>query len=210
MTVSAGVAGAVALGVAGAAHPGAAAEQADWFGKQSDNGRPVLDTAKSFDIEGSDQKVPLADGDVATALTYAARRFHYEMDSLRDGDVHGWTKDHTVTETYESNYLSDSAIAVRPLCYPVGSKGNLYPNELVAVRDILAELDGVVAWGGDFDKPKESHFEIAVKPGDAKLKRAARKIREWNSGPTSEGAGATDAFTPERTSAACSFQLRAA
>ncbi|WP_411145018.1 hypothetical protein [Streptomyces sp. x-80] len=91
MTVSAGVAGAVALGVAGAAHPGAAAEQADWFGKQSDNGRPVLDTAKSFDIEGSDQKVPLTDGDVSTALTYVARRFHYEIDSLRNGDVHGWT-----------------------------------------------------------------------------------------------------------------------
>ncbi|MFH8589967.1 hypothetical protein ACH4GP_37295 [Streptomyces celluloflavus] len=153
MTVSAGVAGAVALGVAGAAHPGAAAERANWSGKQSDNGWPVQDTAKSFDIEGSDQKVPLTDGDVATALTYVARRFHYEIGSLRDGDVHGWTKDHTVMETYESNYLSGSAITVRPLCYPVGSKGNLYPNELVVVRDILAELDGVVAWGGDFDKP---------------------------------------------------------
>lgn len=210
MTVSAGVAGAVALGAPGAAHATPAAERTDRSGKHSENGWPVLGSATSFDIEGSDQKVLLAGGDAATVLTYVARRFHYEIDSLRDGDVHGWVKARTLVESYESNYCSGSAIAIRPLCYPVGSRGNLYPNELVVVRDVLAELDGVVAWGGDFKRPKESHFEMAVRPGDAKLKRVARKIRAWNSGPSDEGAGATDAFAPERAGADRSFRRRAA
>ncbi|MEV0118302.1 hypothetical protein AB0H77_34520 [Streptomyces sp. NPDC050844] len=207
MTVSAAVTGVATLDVAGTLRPAAAADRAgDWSGGHSENGWPVLDTAQSFDIEGSDQKVPLAGADAAAALTHVARRFHYEIDSLRDGDVHGWTKDHAVTQAYESNHLSGSAIAVRPLCYPAGSRGNLYPNELVVVRDILAELDGVVAWGGDFKTPKESHFEIATTPGHPKLKGVARKIRRWNSGPGSEGAGATDAFNPERRSAARSLR----
>ncbi|MGW7089913.1 hypothetical protein ACWGH2_41370 [Streptomyces sp. NPDC054871] len=200
MTVSAAATGVVTLDFAGTPRPAAAAAEADeWSGKHSKNGWPVLGTAHSFDIEGSDQKVLLADGDAAAVLTHVARRFHYEIDSLRDGDVHGWTKDHAVTQAYESNYLSGSALAVRPLCYPAGSRGNLYPNELVVVRDILAELDGAVAWGGDFKTPKESHFEVAVTPGHPKLKGVARKIRRWNAGPGNEGAGATDAFTPGRS-----------
>ncbi|WP_260635204.1 hypothetical protein [Streptomyces angustmyceticus] len=188
----------------------ASADTRAWKGPVSKNRWPVLDEATSFSIEGSGQEVSLAEGDAATILLNVARRFHYEIDSLRVGDVHGWIRDHTATETYESNYLSGSALAIRPVDYPVGAKGNLYPNELVIIRDILAELDGVVAWGGDFNRPKESHFEIALRPGHPRLKGVARKIREWNSGPGDNGAGTIDAFDPRRRSAAHTFLQRQA
>ncbi|MGI5377833.1 hypothetical protein ACQEV2_27020 [Streptomyces sp. CA-251387] len=205
---SAGVVGALTLTTAGEA-AAAPADGRTWSTGRSANGWPVLRTAESFRIEGSDRTVRLAGGDAATVLLHVARRFHYEIDSLRSGDVHGWTDDREVKADYESNHLSGTAIAIRRLDYPVGSKGNLYPNELIVVRDILTELDGIVAWGGDFTTPKESHFEIAVRPGHPRLKGVARKIRRWETGPGDEGAGAIDAFDPRRRRAVRAFQRRA-
>ncbi|MFI2670650.1 hypothetical protein ACH5AU_14055 [Streptomyces albidoflavus] len=206
---SVGVAGALTLTSAGQAFAAPATERSR-AGGRSKNGWQVLRTAESFRAEGSDCSVRLAGGAVATVLLHVVRRFHYEMYSLHSGDVHGWSGDRKAGEEYESNYLSGTAIAIRPTAYPVGSEGNLYPNELVVVRDILAELDGVVAWGGDFDRPKESHFEIAVRPGHPRLKGVARKITGWETGPGNEGAGAIDAFAPERRRRAEAFVRRAA
>ncbi|RNG35349.1 hypothetical protein [Streptomyces botrytidirepellens] len=205
---SSGVAAAVTLiDLGGANH--ASADTRRWNGSASKNGWPILDEAPGLTIEGSGQKVSLAEGDAATILLHVARRFHYEIDTLRAGDVRGWTHDRKVTVAYESNYLSGSAIAIRSAWYPAGAKGNLYPNELVVIRDILTELGGAVAWGGDFETPKESHFEITLKPGHPRLKGVARKIRGWNDGPGDEGAGAIDAFEPKRRRASRAFEKQA-
>lgn len=51
------------------------------------------------------------------------------------------------------------------------------------VRDILTELDGAVAWGGDFDVPQESHFEVALGPTHPKVRGVARKLRAWRDTP---------------------------
>lgn len=182
----------------------APAEPGAWRASTSANGWPVLAQAGWHAIEGSGQQVRLAD-DAAVILTHVARRFHYEIDQLRTGDVHGHVATLQITERYESNYLSGSALAIRPLAYPVGVAGGLWPRELVVVRDILAELDGVVAWGGDFDRPKESHFEIALKPGDARVKGAVRRITGWAGGAGGQGAGAVDAFDPSRRAKAKAF-----
>ncbi len=196
-------------GVAQAAENAAPAGRR-WSAARSANGWPVLDEAQPLPIEGSGRSVRLAGGDAAVILLHVARRFHYEVDQLRAGDVTGHSTHRTVTEDYESNYLSGTALAIRPHAYPVGVKGGLYPRELVVVRDILAELDGVVAWGGDFRTPKESHFEIAYKPGHPKVKGVARMIRGWQQGPGNEGAGTVDAFTPERRHRARAFARRVA
>ncbi|WP_173317923.1 hypothetical protein [Streptomyces fulvorobeus] len=181
-----------------------------WPGAKSANGWPVLEAAELLHIEGSGQSVRLADGDAAVILLHVARRFHYEIDQLRTGDVTGHSTTREVVEDYESNYLSGTALAIRPLAYPVGVKGGLYPNELVVVRDILAELDGVVRWGGDLATPKESHFEIAYRPGHPRVKGVARKIRGWQAGPGSAGAGTVDAFDPKRRSRSQAFARRVA
>ncbi|MEU3186548.1 M15 family metallopeptidase [Streptomyces sp. NPDC006923] len=191
---------------AGSVPPGGS----QWSGGDSANGWPVLEEARLFRIEGSGQSVRLADGDAAVILLHVARRFHYELDPLRPGDVRGHSTNRSVAQEYESNHLSGTALAIRPHAYPVGVKGGLYPRELVVIRDILAELNGAVAWGGDFGTPKESHFEIAYQPGHPKVTGVARTIRGWREGPGNEGAGTVDAFALQRRRQAAAFARRSA
>ncbi|MFF5051309.1 hypothetical protein ACFY2P_32015, partial [[Kitasatospora] papulosa] len=54
-------------------------------GAKSANGWPVLDEAELLPIEGSGRSVRLAGGDAAVILLHVARRFHYEIDQLREG-----------------------------------------------------------------------------------------------------------------------------
>ncbi|MET9513847.1 hypothetical protein [Streptomyces sp. NPDC002994] len=212
ITSAAGTAGGAVLLGAGSATPAAATplvEGATWNGKTSANGWPVIGKGTRHAIEGSPASVTLADGDAAIVLLHVARRFHYEVDALRVGDVTGHSTNPVVRKDYESNYLSGTAIAIRPGAYPPGITGGLFPHELIVIRDILTELDGTVSWGGDeATAPKESHFQIALNPGHPKLKRVAAKLRGWNEKPGT-GAGATDAFAPARRKAARTFKQRA-
>ncbi|GAA3268650.1 hypothetical protein Dvina_17170 [Dactylosporangium vinaceum] len=189
------VGGAATVGVLVPAGAAQAAPQT-WRSSRSANGWPVLPHAATHTVEGSGVTVALADGDPATILTYVARRFHYELQRLRTGDIRGHSTSRQIATAYESNYLSGSAIAIRPLAYPIGVRGGFYPHELVVLQDILTDLDGAVVWGGELDPPKESHVQIAAPPGHPTVRGAARRIASWNAGP--KGAGTIDAFDPAR------------
>ncbi|MEU3348177.1 hypothetical protein ABZ723_24870 [Streptomyces sp. NPDC006700] len=189
-----GVPDASAAPAAGARH---------WTGKKSANGWPVVSEAAAHHVEGSPATLTAVDGDVATVLLYVARRFHYEIDSLGKGDIHGHTTRTAVVADYESNHLSATAISIRPAMYPAGAADCLFPQQVAVVRDILTECEGVVRWGGD-DKtaPQQGHFQIDVAPGSAILKRVAGKINGWDDTP-GEGAGTPqDVFSRGRRTAA--------
>ncbi len=180
-------------GVAGAT-PAPTEQPTDrWQDGTTLNGWPVVSRTETHPhrIEGSGLDVELLPGDAAVVLLHVARRFHYEVDVLRSGEVTGHLADRSVAQPYESNHLSGTALALRPGAYPVGVGGGLYPQQLDAVRHILAECQDVVRWGGDEPTPKESHLEIAVRPGDTRLERLAATVRQWNSSP-GRGAGAVN------------------
>ncbi|WP_449062022.1 hypothetical protein [Planomonospora algeriensis] len=205
LTVGAGIVGAVALGRT-VDTPAAAAvpEPADWPHDVSQNGWPVVGAAEAHRIEGSNTEVRVLEGDVAIVLLHVARRFHYEIDALRSDapdEVTGHVTSRAVAQPYESNHLSGTAIAIRPGGYPVGGSGGFFPHETTVIRDVLAECEGIVRWGGDEPTPKESHFQIDVKPGDRRLRLLAEKISGWDRTP-GEGAGSVDPFTSERLTAA--------
>ena len=218
------VAGGAAVGIAGpagvarAAQPTPPAESdpsvpksRQWNAATTQNGWPVVGSGgfKGRRIEGTSTVVALRPGDAATVLTYVARRYHYEIRTLKSGDAFGYTTDRSVTAPYESNYLSGTAIAILPGLYPAGSSGNLYPLELTVVRDILASCRGVVRWGGDDTAcPKEGHFQIDVSPGSPELGELAATLTAWRSTP-GKGAGATvDPFTASRLSAAKALERK--
>ncbi|MGW4375985.1 hypothetical protein ACWEJ7_20225 [Streptomyces albidoflavus] len=204
LSVAAGAAGALALGLSPATAV-AAPDSKTWKGDRSANGWPILQEANEHQIEGTGRTVRLAEGDAAVLLLYVARRFHYEIDQLKSKDVQGHSTSRHIEQQYESDYLSGSAITIRSGSYPAGVKDGLFPHEVVVVRDILTELDGTVAWGGDAEIPKQSHFGIALPPGHPRLKKVANRIRGWEDGPISQGAGATDAFDPGRRAKARAF-----
>ncbi|WP_030419382.1 hypothetical protein VM636_17495 [Streptomyces sp. SCSIO 75703] len=186
----------------------AASEQSAWRGRRTQNRWPVIDDSHTdtFRIEGTSVNVPLLKGDVATVLLYVARRFAYEIDMLRPGDVQGHTDHRAVGAGFESNYLSGTAIAIRPLFYPLGAQRGTGVSDLekVVVADILADCQGVIRWGGHAKPVKESHFQIDVRPGDPGLASLARRIRGEEADPGS-GAGSIDPFLPNRRKRAAAY-----
>lgn len=157
-----------------------ASSAARWSGTHSANGWPVVERAPKHRVEGAGgTRVSCLGGDIATVLLHLVRRYHYEVRAIGPRDVTGHTTDRAIGPPYESNHLSGTAVAVFPTLYPVEAKGNVFPQDLATIRDILAELDGVVAWGGDQERAKESHFQIDVAPGDKKLAEVAARVRTW-------------------------------
>jgi hypothetical protein len=128
-------------------------------------------------------------GDVETVLVHVVRRFHYEIDELRKGDVVGWRSPGKVSKGLaESNQASGTAVQIRPGSYPAGARGGFFPQQRLVIEDILTELGGVVRWGGHDHKPDESLFYITVSPNDRRLTTTANRIRRWNETP-GRGAG---------------------
>ncbi|GAA3182917.1 MULTISPECIES: hypothetical protein [Streptomyces] len=173
-----------------------------WNKSITQNGWPVLEKAALHHIEGSNLTVRLADGDAATILLYVAQRYLYEVDAEVPGnEITGHTTERTVTTAFESNSLSGTALTIRPLHYPVGAKDGFFPQQQLVIRDILADLEGVVRWGSDLKPVKESHFQLDVPPGDTRMKKVAAKLTRWDH-MAGQGAGSIDAFTPQRRQAA--------
>ena len=179
----AGVFGGALLGTRGAAAqptPVVASAPAarEWTAAHTQNGWPVVPEVAPIWVQGSGLAVPVLAGDVAAVLLHCVRRYCYRAGGRwHDGDLRGHTTDRVVDAEYESNHLSGTAIAIRPSCYPLGIGGGLFGHELAVIRDVLAECEGVVRWGGDLRPVKESHFQIDVPPGDPRLGAVAEKLR---------------------------------
>ncbi|WP_406331686.1 hypothetical protein [Streptomyces sp. NBC_00203] len=154
-------------------------------------------------VPGAPVDVQVRMGDVETVLVHVIRRFHYEIDALRKGDVVGWRTPGRVRKGLaESNLASGTAVQIRPGSYPSGARGGFYPLQELILRDILADCEGVVRWGGDDRRPDESLFSIDVRPGDARLVQVAEKIRGWNFTPGLGSGVLVDPLQPARRKAA--------
>lgn len=138
-------------------------------------------------VPGSDLQVAVRMGDVEAVLVYVVRRYHYEVDTLRPGEVVGFRSGAPRTGP-ASNYGSGTAVAIRPGWYPPGTTGDLRPHQRSVIADIVGSCRGVVRWGGAFRTPHEAHFQIAVGPDDPRLVEVADLVRRWSSSP-GQGAG---------------------
>ena len=142
-------------------------------------------------------------GEVETVLVHVIRRFHYEIDMLGKGDVVGWRSPDAVKKSFaESNQASGTAVQIRPGHYPAGASGGFSHLQDVVIRDILAELDGLVRWGGDDRRPNEALFYLNGKPGDARLAKVADRIRTWMYTPGAGAGSGVDVMSASRRKAA--------
>ncbi len=205
-------AGAVVGGLAGAgAFTGPAPATAGGKpGKTSANGWRVVSgkDLQTVGVPGTDVSVALRGGDVAVVLVHVVRRFHYEIEALGHGEVVGFKAPRAFPARHESNHASGTAVDIRADWYPLGVAGGLFPHQHDVLRDILAECEGTVRWGGDLTPVDEAHFQIDVSPGDARLRRVATKIRGWAEQP-GRGAGVlVDPLAPARRTPALVLERR--
>jgi len=150
-------------------------------GELSDNGWEIekgVDIGGAVwlrEVQGTGFSVPLRIGLAQAVLHHVIRRYHYSVDTLRPGDVVGFLPHDRKQPAYQGNHASGTAIDIRPGAYPVGTK-ELFASQRTAIRSILNECRGLVAWGGDFKVPDQAHFQIAVKPGDKRLEKLVESL----------------------------------
>jgi len=147
-------------------------------------------------VAGTGLSVPVSIGDVEVILLHVVRRFHYEIEEIQPFDLVGWQELGKVDKRLpESNLASGTAVRIRP-----GSrvKGGFFPLQELVLRDILADCEGVVRWGGDDREVDESLFFIALGPKDKRVRTLADRFRGWEAKP-GEGAGVSiDFLSPSR------------
>ncbi|MEW1694240.1 MULTISPECIES: hypothetical protein [unclassified Streptomyces] len=162
-------------------------------------------------VPGTGLSVPLRSGDAGTLLVHVVRRFHYEIDALgRDepGALVGWVAPSSVRDGRrpESNQASGTAVVVRPGSYPPGVRGSFTAAQERTLRDVLADAQGLVRWGGDGRRPYEGLFHLAVRPGDSRLERVAATIRAWDGTPGAGAGTLPDVTAPARLRRAARYR----
>lgn len=161
-------------------------ERGPWAQGASINGWPVITNAETYPVEGSNQNLRLANPLVAALLVHVARRYHYEIHQLSDGDLTSHITDRNVSQDFESTYLSGTAISIQVEQHPYGMSETFFPRQLRVIKDILGELDGTVVWGGNFTIPAPAHFHLIEPPQSLKLERVAIGLG-FKSAPDREG-----------------------
>ncbi|MGW4397109.1 hypothetical protein ACWEHA_17630 [Amycolatopsis nivea] len=105
-------------------------------------------------------------------------RYHYEIDNLLAGEAVGHQNRTSIPSGPESNYLSGTAVSVRPRWFPRGAVDGHPAWQKLLIADIVTELGGVVRWGGTFAPAWESHFQIDVAPDNPLLETVANRISQ--------------------------------
>lgn len=107
-------------------------------------------------------------GPAGDVLVYAAGRWNREVEPLRapDGVLDFWGYAPRLirgSSSTVSNHASGTALDFRARIHPLGRSGTYRPNQVAAIRRILADCRGALRWGGDYSGRKdEMHVEIVV------------------------------------------------
>ncbi|MGC9536219.1 twin-arginine translocation signal domain-containing protein [Streptomyces sp. UG1] len=137
-------------------------------------------------VPGTGLEVDIRIGDVEAILLHVVRRFHYEVEQLTRIDLAGWRQmDGLKKNRPESNLASGTAVRIRP---GASASGGLFPLQMLTLRDILADCEGVVRWGGDDSPVDESLFYIDRGPDDELVRKVADRLRLAEATP-GHGAG---------------------
>ncbi|MGA5896339.1 hypothetical protein [Streptomyces venetus] len=168
----------------------------------SANGWPLeteanhVSTVWTRPVPGTGLELDVRIGDVEAILLHVVRRYHYEVEQLNRVDLAGWQRIGGLEKGRpESNLASGTAVRIRP---GAGASGSLFPLQVLTVRDILADCEGVVRWGGDDSPVDESLFYVDRGPDDASVRGLADRLRLAEATP-GQGAGvAVDVLAPSR------------
>lgn len=115
-------------------------------------------------------------GDVATILHWVGVQFNSRVEKLYNPGCWGWNSPTPIPGTnIYSNHCSGTAVDFNAPSFP-WKLYTMTPAQRQACREIVAQTEGVVVWGGDFPTfVDEMHFEIDAT--DAEVARIANKLK---------------------------------
>lgn len=121
-------------------------------------------------------------GAVATCFTYLVQQFHARVERVINPGCWGYYfKTSANSASLISCHSSGTAIDIDAPRHPNGQAASrsFSPAQIAQIRAILAELSGVIYWGGDAwngGTPDSMHFEIAEGVTEGQVAAAAAKI----------------------------------
>ena len=137
-------------------------------------------------------------GDVHTVLEYVAEQLHRRVEPVVASAWHqadDWGYNYRPNRNNPrslSCHASGTAIDYNATRHPNGKRGTFTAGQVAEIRRILAEVGGVVRWGGDFkDTKDEMHFEIVGSV--SAVARVAASLRAVSTPILTELAPASDA-----------------
>lgn len=145
----------------------------------SQNGWPVVghDSVTDRAVFGAEFPNGWLKGDVDTVFTYLIGRLHREVEPIDKGGCWGWFVKPIEGSAAISNHSSGTAIDYNAPAHPMGTRNTYSAGDRAKIRRILADLGGVVRWGGDYvNRPDDMHFEINA--GVAAVRAVARRLKE--------------------------------
>jgi hypothetical protein len=156
-----------------------------------------LGVDRSFAVAGIAFPGGVLGGDVAVVLEYVATQLHQHVEPLHDGWCWGYNYRANVNDPESlSCHASATAIDVNAPDHPNGVWDSYNPDQVAFIQSLIAELEGVVTWGGGW--ADDMHWEISATP--AAVKAVADRLRAGGPGgpgqPDIEGEG-DDAVTDE-------------
>lgn len=123
-------------------------------------------------------------GDVFTVLDYLCRRFHAEVEPIVKAHSWGWShRPVRGTTSVWSEHAAAVAVDLNAPAHPLGAVGTFRTAQVTKIHQILADLDGLVSWGGDWSGRKdEMHFEL--RHDLPKLRLVAARLKGEKTPPT--------------------------
>ena len=149
----------------------------------SPNGWPVspdpaaIGVAKQT-VPGTGVRLAVVGGPGGVVLLEVARRFAAEVERLNAGACWGYAfRVNANNPGVWSNHASGTAVDLNATLHPNGAVGTFTSGQTSRIHALVADMDLVVRWGGDYSHTVDPmHFELNVPPGSARLQRLATAI----------------------------------
>lgn len=125
---------------------------------------------------GLSATVTLHSGAPAEILGWVIEEFNRTVTPIHDGALTGYLTANQYDPAPVTNHASGTAVNIMPTMFPDGTLDTLTIPQINAIQTITKTVAPAITWGGTYDTPQPSHFEIALKPTDTRLQDIAATI----------------------------------
>jgi hypothetical protein len=134
----------------------------------------------------------VAAGDPYTVFDYLCTRFNAEVERINKSWSWGYDFRPIRGSVTLSNHASGTAVDLNAPAHPLGVTGTFSAKQTVAIRKILADLEGTIRWGGNYSGRKdEMHFGVFTNATELrgianriKAKKMPGQVPEWTPSPS--------------------------